>query len=690
MLQKTKRKESSCRKACNSNASPFASDVAVAALNDVAGNIQHRMMMEARPTGCNADRSLSRSCCGVFFFLLLCVFMFFGARFFGFGEVLCCRCNTRPGVGGRVFVYPGKPKKSLHRQRHHSTALLVACIVLLLSNLRLTAHIGFGALGRAVRHVPEDERTGVHVRTGAVGRAPPTADHDLPTRDHDALVSPESPHVNGVVLLPEEFHHGHTLPARDAVLRRQGVEPALHLEVLGVIITVACEVVGGRGEISLLGVRAASCALLCASTRLLLWGLERVEHALEIAVPGVDVVIGGKVQLDGLERAVWVLLAVQFILNHLAVALTRPAVANELDLIAVDKCVAALPMAAKLTPALAELVRPQGRKVRLWEALKERGERLTHSEKVMAPELDVLEQPGHIDALAGVANEDGSGGIVEVDHHLGLVEAELMMPVRVVEAQQERRKNALDCVEERCRRVRNLVGKEVLLAPVGFANDSQKIALLGEIDDMSQVYRLILRFLVVGLVGEGLCIGVRYVSPRKYFEGWPLTNDEVFEQFEGNYLLLTHSDVERQVRHMTHPLKGRVDDVEHSLALLVHALDLDQVDARLGVERAGEAATPKRTAVAFDSVASLSATGHEAHEGLVVEQDGDLLTNLHDEDVSNWSAFRLRLSRSAQAYCKQAQEMCRRVATRRSSCIPRSGFCRSHTAAPWWMRRSWR
>ena len=96
---------------------------------------------------------------------------------------------------------------------------------------------------------------------------------------------------------------------------------------------------------------------------------------------------------------------------------------------------------------------------------------------------------------------------------------------------------------------------------------------------------------------------------------------------------------------MTHPLKGRVDDVEHSLALLVHALDLDQVDARLGVERAGEAATPKRTTVAFDSVASLRATGHEAHEGLVVEQDGDLLTNLHDEDVSNWSAFRLRLSR---------------------------------------------
>jgi hypothetical protein len=50
----------------------------------------------------------------------------------------------------------------------------------------------------------------------------------------------------------------------------------------------------------------------------------------------------------------------------------------------------------------------------------------------MAPELNVLKGPRHLDALAGVANEDGCGDVIEVDHHLGLVGAELMMPLRAL------------------------------------------------------------------------------------------------------------------------------------------------------------------------------------------------------------------------------------------------------------------
>jgi hypothetical protein len=68
----------------------------------------------------------------------------------------------------------------------------------------------------------------------------------------------------------------------------------------------------------------------------------------------------------------------------------------------------------------------------LFEALEVRAEWLTLGEEVMAPKLNVLGEPRHLDALAGVANEDGCGDVIEVDHHLGLVEAELMSPLRAL------------------------------------------------------------------------------------------------------------------------------------------------------------------------------------------------------------------------------------------------------------------
>ena len=173
----------------------------------------------------------------------------------------------------------------------------------------------------SARNVPEDERTGVHPRTNAVGGAPPATDHDLSTREHDALVSPKGRHVDVAVVLHEVLHHGNALPAWNAVLRRQGVEPALHVEVLVVVGALAVEAVGGGREVGEIGARTAGGALLGACTRLGDGGLEGVEHGFEIVVPSAAVVIAGEIEVDGLERSVGVFLAVQLVLDLRVVAL---------------------------------------------------------------------------------------------------------------------------------------------------------------------------------------------------------------------------------------------------------------------------------------------------------------------------------------------------------------------------------
>lgn len=122
--------------------------------------------------------------------------------------------------------------------------------------------------------------------------------------------------------------------------------------------------------------------------------------------------------------------------------------------------------------------------------------------------------------------------------------------------------------------------------------------------------------------------------------------------------------------------------MEHGLALLVQGLKTGVVDTAptgelksRGLEATPEAATPRSACVAFYGVVSGLASGSEGRKVLVVEQGGDLLANLHDEKISNWSfsIFRLRLSWSVQAYCKQAREKCRRVWIGEISGIPRSG-----------------
>jgi hypothetical protein len=174
------------------------------------------------------------------------------------------------------------------------------------------------------------------------------------------------------------------------------------------------------------------------------------------------------------------------------VALARVAATDDVDLHAVDEGVAALPVGAELARALAKLTRPQGRELVLFECLEVRAQWLTLGEEVVAPELDVLEKPTHVDTLAGVASEDGSADVVEVDHHLGLVKVVLVMPVPIVEAEEQGRENTLDGVKKGGRRVREVTRPDGNVVLGDSAQDLQDVRLLGEDGDFEQVLRLIL------------------------------------------------------------------------------------------------------------------------------------------------------------------------------------------------------
>lgn len=162
--------------------------------------------------------------------------------------------------------------------------------------------------------------------------------------------------------------------------------------------------------------------------------------------------------------------------------------------------------------------------------------------------------------------------------------------------------------------------------------------------------------------------------------GLLLTNDQVPEDFQSNLLTVTLSSDECQFWLRTAlGLEDLVDHVKYRLALLVNSLDVGKVDSALTgtvdlgcLEPADEATTPERTAIAFDNIESELASGTERREILVLEQGGDLLANLNDENISGWCIFRLLLPCSAQVYCRQAQRECSRVAGWGLSGIPRS------------------
>ena len=236
--------------------------------------------------------------------------------------------------------------------------------------------------------------------------------------------------------------------------------------------------------------------------------------AFEGAVPGAAIVLFGELEVNGLERAVRVLFAVQLVLDRRAVALARLPAANDLDFLAVDVGVAAFPVVGKLGRALGELLRPKRRKLVFFKCLEVRAQWLTLGEKVMAPELDVLEQPGHVDTLAAVTGEDRGGDVVKVGHHLGLVEAALILPVPAVEAEEKGGEDTLNGVEKHGSRVRQLMrleGSVVLAVP---AKDLEDVGLLGEFGDFDEVFRLVIRVVIVVLVAECLCLGIRCTPPK--------------------------------------------------------------------------------------------------------------------------------------------------------------------------------
>lgn len=160
-----------------------------------------------------------------------------------------------------------------------------------------------------------------------------------------------------------------------------------------------------------------------------------------------------------------------------------------------------------------------------------------------------------------------------------------------------------------------------------------------------------------------------------------LTIDEISQDSESDLLLGALSDVESQRRLcIAIDLVDLPDDVEDSLALLVLDLEVGTVNVGLacqldlrGLEPADETAAPKSTSVAFDGIVRVLESGTEGNEVLVVELLSDFLADLYDEEVSDWSIFRLRLSRSVQVYREETQTKCRRVAIWGTVDIPRSG-----------------
>jgi hypothetical protein len=208
--------------------------------------------------------------------------------------------------------------------------------------------------------------------------------NDLPTRKHDALVGPQSISVDNVlsvvVGLDEVLHHGQALPAGNATLGRERVEPAVEIEVLFAVSAVTLdtkslctEVVDGRHRVGARLLRTGGRGVAHASR-----GGEGLQDALEVRAPrDVRLVCRvGKGHVDVLEGVVRVVFAVELVLNVLDAALTRPTATDGLDVGAVDEGVGALPVAADLARVLRELSIPPLRALVAFESLVGGAQRL--------------------------------------------------------------------------------------------------------------------------------------------------------------------------------------------------------------------------------------------------------------------------------------------------------------------------
>ena len=384
--------------------------------------------------------------------------------------------------------------------------------------------VGVGVKLRRVE-VPEDEGARVHVVAGTVDWAPPAADlakervsisflvvelgsaletyHDLATRQHDALVGPESLHVDlafaVLILLDEVLHHRQALPAWNAVLARKRVEPAIDEEVLCDVGAIALDANSLSTELTERVGRVVSVLRTC--TRGAPRRTEGVEDALEVGVPLVDVLGVGDGEIDVLEGLVRGVFAVEVVHDGLAVALTRPAGTDVTDLLTLNEGVATLPVLADLADgALRELFGPPLWALVTLEGLEGRGQDFLLCDEVVAPELHVLEQPGHVDVETLGTDEDWSGNVVGVSSHLRAVKAALRNLEPWVEAQDSGSEKDLNGVQQR-----GVTGTPACL-PIVAAHDLEKVRLGNEVEDVINVLGIVVEVVSVLLVAERVCI----------------------------------------------------------------------------------------------------------------------------------------------------------------------------------------
>ena len=325
---------------------------------------------------------------------------------------------------------------------------------------------------------------------------------DLAAREHDALVSPKGLGVDlalaVLVLLDEVLHHRQALPAGNAVLARKRVEPAVDVELLIDIGALALNANSLRAEVAERAGRVVS--VLRTSARDGLRRTEGVEDALEVGAPLVDVGGVGDGEVEVLEGLVRVVFAVEVVHDGVDVALARPASADVGDLFTLNEGVAALPVIANLVGGtVGELLGPPLRALVALEGLKGRAQNFTIRDEVVAPELDVLEQPGHVDLETLGTDEDRSGHVIGVGSHLRTVEAALRNAEPRVEAQEHGSEEDLNGVKER-----GVTDAPARLDVVA-ADVLEEVGLRDKVDDVINVLGLVVEVGAL-LVAERICI----------------------------------------------------------------------------------------------------------------------------------------------------------------------------------------
>lgn len=282
------------------------------------------------------------------------------------------------------------------------------------------------------------------------------------------------------------------------MLARKRVEPAVDEEVLLDVSAIALDSNSLSTEIAKGVGRVVS--MLRTSTRDVLRRTEGAEDALEAWVPLVGVLGVGDGEVDVLEGLVRGVFAIEVVHDDIAAALARPAGTDVSDLSTLDEGVAALPVFADLAGgALRELLGPPLWALVALEGFEGRGKSVTPGDEVVAPELDVLEQPGHVDVEALRTDEDWSGHVVGVSSHLSAVKAALRILEPRVEAQERGSEEDLNGVQERA--VTDAPARLSIIA----AKVLEEVGLGNELDDVINVLGLVIEVVRV-LVAERICI----------------------------------------------------------------------------------------------------------------------------------------------------------------------------------------